>query len=155
MDDARPAASSASVFVCRGNINRSAFAAEVARTLGAHVTSFGMAATPGAPASRPAIAQAQRLGHDLTKHHAMHFSSYAYAEDDLVVVMEVRHAYELVAFGVPRNAIALLGYWATPRRIHIHDPQQLAEEYFATCFTVIESAVRRLVAQYPTESLVS
>jgi low molecular weight protein-tyrosine phosphatase len=135
------------VFVCRGNINRSAFAAEVARTLGAHVASFGLAATPDTLACGPALTQARRQGYDLSLHQATHFSNYAYAEGDLVLVMEVRHAHQLVALGVPTHAIALLGYWAAPRRIHLHDPQQLSLEYFATCFTVIESAVRRLVAQ--------
>ena len=65
------------------------------------------------------------------------------------MVMEVRHAHRLVAQGIPSNAIAMLGYWASPRRIHLHDPHMLPEPYFATCFTIIESAVRRLAQDFP------
>ena len=139
------------VFVCLGNINRSAFAHAIAQRLGAHCVSIGLATTTGAPAFSMAIAQAARFGIDLQGHRATDVSDYRYQAGDLLLAMEVRHVHRLIGLGIPSAAIALLGFWSTPRRLHIHDPHLLPEPYFATCFTVIESAVRRLVAQYPTE----
>jgi len=46
------------VFVCLGNINRSAFAAEVARINGARVISIGLSTSTGAPAFKKAISTA-------------------------------------------------------------------------------------------------
>jgi protein-tyrosine phosphatase len=60
--------------------------------------------------------------------------------------MEVRHIKRLVAAGVPARRIALLGHWSSPHRIHLHDPYTLSDAYFQTCFTLIHSAVTRLVA---------
>lgn len=137
------------VFVCLGNINRSAYAHAVARRLGAHCVSIGLATTTGAPAYSMAITQAGRFGVDLSGHRATDITDYRYVQGDLLLAMEVRHVHRLIKHGIPSGAIALLGFWATPRRLHLHDPHLLPEPYFATCFTVIESAVRRLVAQYP------
>lgn len=138
------------VFVCLGNINRSAYADAVARELGANCVSFGLATTTGTSAFSMAVTQASRFGISLDDHRATDFTDYRYADGDLLLAMEVRHVHRLIALGLPSQAIALLGYWATPRRLHLHDPHLLPEPYFATCFTIIESAVRRLVAQYPT-----
>lgn len=137
------------VFVCLGNINRSAFAGAVAGRQGLRCASIGLSTTTGAPAWGMAVAQAARQGYDLGSHRATNISDYQYCDGDLLMVMEVRHAHRLVAQGIPSNAIAMLGYWASPRRIHLHDPHMLPEPYFATCFTIIESAVRRLAQDFP------
>jgi protein-tyrosine phosphatase len=133
------------VFVCLGNINRSAFASAVARSMGEPSISIGLSTTTGAPAFSQAVIQARLHGLDLRDHRATDFTDYAYAEGDLLFVMEVRHARQLVERGIPSDAIALLGAWSTPRRIHLHDPHTLSAEYFATCFSLIESAVRRVL----------
>lgn len=135
------------VFVCLGNINRSAFASAVAQQLGEPSISIGLATTTGAPAFPQAIAQARRQGIDLSAHTATDIHDYVYTEGDLLLVMEVRHVHRLRGQGIPDHAIALLGAWSSPRRIHLHDPHTLSEEYFETCFTLIESAVRRLLAE--------
>jgi protein-tyrosine phosphatase len=136
------------VFVCLGNINRSAFACAVAQRAGEPCISIGLSTTTGAPATPQAIAQACAQGFDLSVHEATNFVDYAYAEGDLLLVMEVRHAFRLVELGIPSRSIALLGAWATPRRIHLHDPHTLSAEYFATCFRLIESAVTRLLEDW-------
>ena len=132
------------VFVCLGNINRSAFGAEVARGIGLHAVSIGLSTTTGAPATPLAIAQAQCQGFCLTEHRATNLSDYVYQEGDLLIAMEARHVERLAAHGMPRSAIILLGAWARPWRLHLHDPHTLSPAYFATCFTLIESAVREL-----------
>ncbi|MGQ5522095.1 arsenate-mycothiol transferase ArsC [Chitinimonas sp. PSY-7] len=135
------------VFVCLGNINRSAFAEGVARSRGGRVCSLGLATTTGAPAFKLALQTAPRFGIDLGKHAATHIGDYEYQEGDLLLVMEIRHAKQLVAYGIPIGAIALLGAWATPKRIHLHDPHTLSERYFYTCFTLIHVAVINLLEE--------
>ncbi len=135
------------VFVCLGNINRSAFAAEVARVNGAHVISIGLSTTSGMPAFKNAISTAKLFGFDLGAHKALDFSDYTYLPGDLLLAMEVRHTRYLIRRGIPPRAIALLGHWGTPRRIHIHDPHVLSDLYFQTCFLILYSATKRLVRE--------
>ena len=66
---------------------------------------------------------------------------------DLLLAMEVRHVHELIRRGIPADAIALLGHWSRPHRIHIHDPHLHTDQYFRTCFAIIHSAVANLVEE--------
>jgi len=134
------------VFVCLGNINRSAFADKLAASMGLAVASIGLSTTTGAPAFPTAVMTAKRFGIDLGEHRATDLSDYVYVPGDLLLVMEVRHVRRLQAASIPAEAIALLGHWATPHRIHIHDPHTLSDAYFRSCFSVIQSAVRELAA---------
>jgi len=133
------------VFVCLGNINRSAFADVVARSQGVRVASIGLATTTGAPAFEKAIEFAPLFGQELVDHRATDFSDYVFERGDLLLAMEVRHARELVRRGIPPDSIALLGHWSKPHRIHIHDPHTLSDRYFPTCFAILHSAVLSLV----------
>ena len=132
------------VFVCLGNINRSAFAAAVARAQGMKVCSFGLATTSGAPAFHSSVTTAKRFGIDLSSHIATDITDYVYQSGDLLLAMEVRHIKLLLDRGMPAHAIAPLGNWASPHRIHLHDPYTLSDAYFQTCFTLINSAVINL-----------
>lgn len=132
------------VFVCLGNINRSAFAEGVAAASGLHTASIGLSTTTGNPAFHMAIDTARHFGIDLQAHRATDFTDYEYRPGDLLLAMEIRHAHRLADQGIPQQAIALLGHWATPHRIHIHDPHTLSSAYFRTCFTLIHSAVLEL-----------
>ena len=135
------------VFVCLGNINRSAFAEAVARKAGAHTCSIGLSTTTGAPAFQTAITTAQEFAIDLRGHRATNITDYHYESGDLLLVMETRHALALRDHGIPTEAIALLGYWASPRRIHLHDPHTLSDAWFRSCFTLIHSAVGGMVGE--------
>lgn len=143
--DIDPAKVSRLVFVCLGNINRSAFADVVARSCGARVASIGLSTTTGAPAYEKAVEFAPVFGHQLDSHRATDFSDYVFQPGDLLLAMEVRHARELVRRGIPQESIALLGHWSKPHRIHIHDPHTLSDRYFPTCFTILHSGVLTLV----------
>lgn len=134
------------VFVCLGNINRSAFSEAVARRLGIHTCSIGLSTTSGHPAFHKAIATAKPLGLDLSAHTATDLSDYQFCSTDLLLVMEIRHAHKLRAAGYPAASIALLGHWAVPHRIHLHDPHVLSDAYFRTCFSLLQSAVQGLAA---------
>lgn len=135
------------VFVCLGNINRSPFGENVATSLGLYSTSIGLATSTGAPAFATAVTTAHRFDIDLTAHKATDFVDYEYREGDLLLAMEIRHVHRLIALGIPPTAIALLGHWSTPHRIHIHDPHTLSDAYFQTCFSVINAAVRELAQE--------
>jgi protein-tyrosine phosphatase len=134
------------VFVCQGNINRSCFAEQLVRLHRARTLSFGLSTSPGAPAFQKAVSLAPLFGVDLTGHSAIGIDAYNYQEGDFLFCMEIRHARALVARGLPAGKVRLLGRWATPMRIHIHDPLTLADSYFLTCFTTIHSAVMNLMA---------
>jgi len=66
------------VFVCLGNINRSAFAEQVARSLSANTCSIGLSTTTGAPAFDKAIETAPLFGLDLSHHRATNLKDYAF-----------------------------------------------------------------------------
>lgn len=103
----RPEAVHRLVFVCLGNINRSAFAHAVSAGLGARTASIGLSTTSGSPAFEKAIATAPVYGYSLTSHRATDFHDYTYQPGDLLLAMEVRHARELVGRGIPADAVAL------------------------------------------------
>ncbi|CAB1275010.1 arsenate reductase/protein-tyrosine-phosphatase family protein [Candidatus Nitrosacidococcus tergens] len=135
------------VFVCLGNINRSAFAQAVGESKGLHCASLGLATETGMPAYKKAVATASIMGIDLTKHIATDFSDHEQNQFDLYLVMEVRHINRLISLGISREQVILLGAWSAPKRIHLHDPHTLSDNYFYSCFTLIRSAVERLAIQ--------
>ena len=138
------------VFVCQGNICRSAFAQAVARQAGYNAVSIGLSAATGRPAHGPAIAAAHALGHDLSAHQATDRADYDPLPGDLLLAMEVRQLHRLAAD--PRLSAAprlLLGRWARPPMPHLHDPYGLDDRYMAVCLARIERAVLRLVNAFP------
>lgn len=139
------------VFVCQGNICRSAFAAAVARSRGLPVASFGLSTVTGMPASGWAKATARALGYDLSEHRTTAAEEFLLHDGDLLLAMEVRQLRRLA--GHPRLSAAprsMLGLWARPWIPHLHDPVDLDARYFLACFRRIERAVDRLAADYHT-----
>ena len=135
------------VFVCLGNINRSAFAHAVAARHPVECISIGLATTTGAPATVNARTVSREFDISLDSHKATNISDYERRDGDLLLVMELRHAHRLVGRGVPAHQIALLGHWARPIRYHIHDPDTLSIDYFRSCFATILPAVTLLLAE--------
>lgn len=139
------------VFVCLGNICRSAHAEAVARSLGMRAASFGIDTTAGRPADPAAVAASRRRGRDLTEHRATTADGFTPGPGDLLVAMEVRQITALDRD--PRYAAlpkTLLGLWARPPMPHLHDPYGLEERYMATALRRIEDAVARLATACPT-----
>jgi protein-tyrosine phosphatase len=138
------------VFVCHGNICRSAFADVVAQSLGLRAASFGLSTSAGGPAHGPAEEAAHTLGHDLSAHRTTKVEDFAPLEGDFLLGMEVRHLRKLEArpafADVPRS---LLGLWSTPRFPHLHDPYQLDPAYMETCLARVERAVCGLAKAFP------
>jgi protein-tyrosine phosphatase len=138
------------VFVCHGNICRSAFADVVGRAAEFRVASFGLSTDAGKPAHPPAVATAKNLGFDLSAHRTTRIEDFEAKPGDLLLAMETRQLRRLAANqsldGLPR---ALLGSYASPPVPHLHDPYELDPDYMLTCLRRIESAVTRLATAFP------
>lgn len=138
------------VFVCHGNICRSAYADVRARRAGMNVASFGLSTSSGKPAW-PAVSQiAATRGVDLSAHRTTRIEDYVPLPGDYLLGMETRHLRKLAAHpltaGLPRG---LLGAYGDPKVPHLHDPYKLDPAYMEVCLTRIERGVEGLVRRYP------
>lgn len=142
------------VFVCHGNICRSAFADVVARDQGMNVASFGLSTSSGKGAHPPVIDTARAMGVDLSGHITTNVTDFVAQPGDLMLVMEVRQldtlAQHPVLSAYPR---ALLGSYASPPIPHLHDPYKLDPDYMPICLTRIADAVGGLIKAYPAAKL--
>lgn len=133
------------VFVCKGNICRSAYADILAQAAGIESVSFGVDTVDGAHANDRAILVAQKFGRDLSQHRTTSFKNIVFKDSDLFVAMEPWQIAKLVAKTGGRYQCTLLGLWGEKKYPYIHDPFGSSEEYFDNCFNVIEEAVSGLV----------
>lgn len=147
----RPEAVQRVVFVCHGNICRSAFAHHEALKYGLNVASLGLSTSTGGRSPASAVASAARVGIDLAIHRATSWQDFKVQPGDLFLVMEVRQAHEMRRRLGPRDdvQVCLLGMWSTPLMPHLHDPYTLSNSYFDVCFERVELAVRNLNADLP------
>jgi protein-tyrosine phosphatase len=130
------------VFVCAGNICRSAYADRKAAAMGLPTASFGLSACTGQPANEVAARVAAHRGVDLGPHRSMAAGDFIGRPSDLQLAMEPRQGAAMrPGFTAAAGQLTLLGLWARPPRPHIHDPYSLDEAYFETCFDVIDSAL--------------
>jgi protein-tyrosine phosphatase len=139
------------VFICQGNICRSAYAQQVASRLGMATASAGLSTSTGALAPTAAISAAHRSGYELAAHRATDLSGFAVLAGDLFLVMEWRQAAALRRRLGTRSdvSVALLGLWCRPRMPHLHDPFTLSDGYFDQCFDRLRQAVLRLHGDLP------
>lgn len=148
---ARPDTVRRVVFVCLGNICRSAYAHQVAAELGMEVASLGLSTTTGAASPAEAVEAAGRQGAAMHAHRATDLSDFDVRPGDLFLVMEVRQARSLRRRLGPRTdvAVALLGMWCEPPMPHLHDPFTLSAGYFDSCFARVRQAVGKLALALP------
>lgn len=139
------------VFVCHGNICRSAIAHRIALAEGLPVASLGLSTSTGASSPEQAVAAAARAQVDMSSHRATDFKDFKVQPGDLFLVMEVRQAHKLRSRLGPRDDVhvSLLGLWGSPVMPHLHDPFTLSDAYFDTCFRRVKSAVRNLADALP------
>lgn len=133
------------VFICQGNICRSAMAAAVAEQLGMRAVSYGLDTSDGKMAEPRMIAAARELGHELSSHRASCISRYVPQQGDLVCFMEPAHQAAFLRSGHAGPASCLLGQWHPHPRNYIHDPLCCGDAYMRHCATFIEESVRALV----------
>lgn len=129
------------VFVCKGNICRSAYAEAIARSLGINAISCGISTIIDAPANADAVEIAGKRGVDLTQHKTTPIMYVILRKTDLVVAMEPWQADTLDRNIKRRHFITLLGLWLRPQRPHIQDPYGHSKIYFDNCFEYIENSV--------------
>lgn len=138
------------VFVCHGNICRSAYAQGVARDLGLNATSFGLSTSTGKPAHESAREAAIALGHPIEDHVTVRVQDFVPQPGDYLLGMEHRHLRKLADLAelthLPRG---LLGSYTSPPMPHLHDPYRLDPAFMAVCLRRVESAVQALARKYP------
>ena len=132
------------VFVCKGNICRSAYAEAVARSLGVDSISCGVETQNGLPANEGAIRAAAAKGVDLRKHRTTPIQSLAFRAGDLFVAMEPSQVEYLSQEFGGGYEYSLLGLWGRPVSPYIHDPYGASSVYFDYCFNYIEKSVHEI-----------
>ena len=138
------------VFVCHGNICRSAYADVLARRAGMNVASFGLSTSSGKGAWPAVSKEAAARGFDLSDHRTTRIEDYVPLPGDYLLGMETRHLRKLSVH--PLTAVlprGLLGIYSLPSYPHLHDPYKLDPAYMEVCLTRIERAVEGLVRRYP------
>jgi len=132
------------VFVCTGNICRSAFAEVVARADGQKAVSCGIKAGFDVPAYAGAIAAAAQRGFSLAEHRTTPLRNVELRDHDLLVAMEPWQARFLQQSFGRDQACTLIGLWGSGGMPHIHDPYGTSAAYFDNCFSYLESAVHEI-----------
>ena len=133
------------VFVCKGNICRSAFAEAVARSLGVDAISCGIDTRPGFAANDSAIRAATEKGIDLGGHVTTPIQSLTFGNNDLLLAMEPWHV-DYLRQNIGNNC-TLLGLWGCPESPYIQDPYGLSNKYFNDCFDYIEKSVHEVASK--------
>lgn len=133
------------VFVCKGNVCRSAFAEVVARANGLNAGSCGIEAGVDVPAYDGAVAAAARSGFSLAEHRTTPLRSMDLRDNDLLVAMEPGQAEYLEQVYGGRHMYTLLGIWGGALNPHLHDPFGASDAYFDSCFTNIEDSVDEII----------
>lgn len=125
LEAVRSAWSGRLVFVCYGNIMRSAFAAAYVQrehpALAARVCGAGTHARPGKAAEPTARMMAAECGVDLTAHAATRVVDARLGPGDVVVCMDLANAARVVRTGVDARSVFLIGDAAGGRR-EVEDP---------------------------------
>lgn len=135
------------VFVCHGNICRSAFAAQLAKDLGLAAVSYGTDARTGAPADDRAIRAGLRKNVDLRAHRSRRFDVRELHDGDLILIFDETQAKRALMDGGSASVqTSLVGLWGRPQWTVIPDPYGRTDGYFNTCFDYIEVCVRRVAA---------
>ena len=134
------------VFICKGNICRSAFAEAVARSLGKEVVSCGLDTVEDAPANEMAILTAKKFSVDLSHHKTTPITKLKLkTKTDLLIAMEPGQLEKLHSLYDDRYQCTLLGLWLKPALPYLHDPYGSSPAYFQKCFVSIESAVKMII----------
>lgn len=104
------------LFVCTGNTCRSPMAAGMFAQLAAReklfslqVSSAGISALEGKPASANALQACREIGVDLERHSSHRLTGSDIAAADLIAAVSPTHAYILEQAGAPKGKIYVLG----------------------------------------------
>lgn len=139
---------SAVLFVCSGNICRSAYAQarleHLARVsaIPVKVMSCGTLRLVGRAASPEMQAEAARRGLDLSGHRSVPISRAIVAAADVIFAMEPYHAMEIVRLcPTAAERTFLLGQWLDPQSRMIADPMGKSAQFYRRVCDQIDEAV--------------
>ena len=139
--------------LCKGNICRSPFAAELLkkratdRGIRLDVLSAGLDTSPGYDAYPLAKSTSRSYGVDLDPHRTTPITMDMVSWADLVLVMEAAHVVHLRAMTpAGRSKTFLLGHFASPAATDIRDPYAGTPEDFRRCYAIIDDACEGLLA---------
>lgn len=142
------------LFICKGNICRSAYAEARTRDLLAKrnisdisIRSAGLDTTPGKPAHETTIRIASERELDLTDHRTQSTTQELLNSSDIILAMEIRHLFQLKNLSpTAMEKSYLLGSLCAPSpSLTITDPYGLGDEKFRMEFDKIDSAICSLV----------
>lgn len=132
------------VFVCKGNICRSAFAEIVACSMNINAVSCGLDTSEGAQANSVAMSVAASMGFDLSKHRTRMIEALHVTKSDLLVAMEPWQLLRLMSIYGDKYQYTLIGLWGMPVKPYIHDPYGCSDEYFYSCFRYIFKTLKSI-----------
>lgn len=132
------------IFVCRGNICRSAYAEAVAKSLGIDSISCGIDTRKNFPANDDAILAAEARGINLREHRTTPIQFLDIQDSDLLVAMEPHQVEYLTREFGEKCKCSLLGLWGRPVSPYIEDPYGASSAYFSHCFNYIEKSVHEV-----------
>ncbi len=139
------------IFVCQGNICRSSFAeylfaAECPDNVaGVDVGSAGMLPVIGRPSPREAVGAARIFGVDMGAHRSRHLDLEMATSSSLFITFDGSNA-EHIRLRFPDLEIPVLALGDfLDRAVDINDPIGRDEAHFEACYSVISSAIHRLI----------
>ncbi|WP_185234544.1 arsenate reductase/protein-tyrosine-phosphatase family protein [Teredinibacter franksiae] len=134
------------VFVCKGNICRSALAdIYCSRQNQIPVASFGLTTHSGKPANIRVREKSEKLGIDMSGHITTCYNDFEHQTGDMYICFEPDHCRQLQALGI-KNDILLLGTLHNNKKWYIHDPYNANDHYVAYISTYIVEACDRLLS---------
>lgn len=140
------------VFVCKGNICRSAYAQAVAQSKGIESISCGIDTVNGEAANLQAIRAAAKRGANLKEHKTTTVQSLTFKQGDLLLAMEAWQLDYLLDYLPDDSVCSLLGLWRRPVLPHIQDPYGSSMQYFDACFQTIEESVSGIAKRINPQS---
>lgn len=143
------------IFVCKGNICRSAFAEYLMKSITISklfsIESCGLNVDKRMPAPFATIITAKKFGLDLGCHLSKGWEMCELEDADLILAMEFWQYRKLVElFPNKKENIALLLEFAPfPENLlcNINDPYGQSEKTFEKCFSKINRSIKAMVAQ--------
>ncbi len=132
------------VFVCSGNICRSPYAQALARMRGMRAISCGTHTRPGLPADATAIREAARRDVDLTSHMTTRWEDVDLAEGDLIVAMQLRHAWTVLPRARANRCPVVMLSSFLPEFAPVWDPYGKPGDAYQRAFDLIDSGVDRM-----------
>jgi protein-tyrosine-phosphatase/predicted ATP-grasp superfamily ATP-dependent carboligase len=140
--------------LCKGNICRSPFAAELLkkratdRNIRLEIRSAGLDTTPGHDAYPLAKAASREYGVDLDHHRTTPITMDMVSWADLVLVMETAHVVNLYGMSsAARSKTFLLGHFASRATTDIRDPYDGTAEDFSRCYAIIDDSCNGFLEQ--------